>query len=84
MIIDFHTHAFPDNVAAKAIPALEKEGDIKAKTSGTARSLLASMDRAGIDRSIICSIATRPEQFNSILDWSGQIRCERLIPLPSI
>ncbi len=84
MIIDFHTHAFPDNVAAKAIPALEKEGGIKANTSGTSSSLLASMDRAGIDRSLICSIATRPEQFNSILDWSSQIRCERLIPLPSI
>jgi uncharacterized protein len=84
MIIDFHTHAFPDNVAANAIPALEKEGGIEATTSGTISSLLASMDRAGVDRSLICSIATRPEQFNSILDWSSQIRCERLIPLPSI
>lgn len=84
MIIDFHTHAFPDKVAAKAIPALEKEGGIKAKTAGTVSSLLASMDRAGIDRSLICSIATRPEQFHSILEWSSRIRCRRLIPLPSI
>ncbi len=84
MIIDFHTHAFPDTVAARAIPSLEKEGDIKARTSGTTASLLASMDRAGIDRSLICSIATRPLQFDAILDWSRQIRCKRLIPLPSI
>lgn len=84
MIIDFHTHAFPDAVAAKAIPALEKVGKITAHTKGTVSSLLASMDLAGIERSVICSIATRPEQFDAILDWSQQVRNERLIPLPSI
>jgi len=83
-IIDFHTHAFPDAVAAKAIPSLEKVGKIKAHTTGTVESLLASMDLAGIDRSLICSIATRPEQFAPILDWSRQVRGNRLIPLPSI
>jgi uncharacterized protein len=84
VIIDFHTHAFPDTVAEKAIPSLEKEGNIKAHTKGTIHSLLASMDLAGIDRSVICSIATRPEQFGAILNWSHQIKDERLIPLPSI
>ncbi len=84
MIVDFHTHAFPDNVAAKAIPALTDAGKISAYTSGTVDSLLVSMDRAGIDISLICSIATRAEQFSSILDWSRKIRSERLIPLPSI
>lgn len=84
MIVDFHTHAFPDTVAAKAIPALEKAGNIKAHTSGTVDSLLNSMDRAGIDRSVICSIATRPEQFDAILEWSQGIQSKRLIPLPSI
>ncbi len=84
MIIDFHTHAFPDTVAAKAIPVLEDVGNIKAHTAGTINSLLASMDRAGIKRSVICSIATRPEQFASILEWSQKISSDRLIPLPSI
>jgi predicted TIM-barrel fold metal-dependent hydrolase len=84
MIIDFHTHAFPDAIAEKAIPALEQVGKITAHTSGTTRSLLASMDDAGIQRSLICSIATRPEQFEPILNWSRSIRDERLIPLPSI
>jgi len=82
--IDFHTHAFPDHVAAKAIPALEAKGGIKAALRGTVDDLLRSMDRAAIDRSVICSIATRPEQFQAILDWSKQIRSERIIPLPSV
>lgn len=84
MIIDFHTHAFPDPVAAKAIPALAKEGNVKAHTQGTIDSLLASMDRAGIHTSVICSIATRPAQFDPILAWSKNIQSSRLVALPSI
>jgi len=83
-IIDFHTHAFPDAVAARAIPSLEKAGNVQACSDGTITGLLGSMDRAGIEKSVICSIATRVEQFQAILDWSTTIRSERLIPLPSV
>ncbi|MEW6594268.1 MAG: amidohydrolase family protein [Thermodesulfobacteriota bacterium] len=83
-IIDFHAHAFPDPVAARAIPALEHAGEVKALLDGRLDSLLASMDRAGIAQSVICSIATRPEQFASILSWSEAIRSDRIIPFPSI
>ncbi|HHD63629.1 MAG TPA: amidohydrolase [Desulfobulbaceae bacterium] len=82
--IDFHTHAFPDQVAATAIPALEKKGNIKAYLNGTVADLLKSMDQAEIERSVVCSIATRPAQFQPILDWSLSVRSERIIPLPSI
>ena len=84
MYIDFHTHAFPDELAATAIPFLEEEGNVKAWLNGTVADLLRSMDRAGIEQSLICSIATRPQQFDAILAWSKQIRSKRLIPLPSV
>lgn len=84
MYIDFHTHAFPDELAATAIPFLEEEGNVKAWLNGTVDDLLRSMDRAGIEHSVICSIATRPKQFDSILEWSKQIRSKRLLPLPSV
>ncbi len=83
-IIDFHTHAFPPEVAASAIPALEKEGNVKAYLDGTIEGLLKSMDGAGITSSVICSIATRVEQFGSILKWSELIGSERIIPFPSV
>jgi len=82
--IDFHTHVFPDQIASVAIEALEKKGNVKAYLNGTVTDLLASMDRAGIEQSVVCSIATRPEQFKPILDWSATIRSERIIPLPSV
>jgi len=82
-IIDFHAHAFPDQVAESAIPYLEKEGDVKANHDGKVASLLGLMDRDGVDKSVICCIATRPSQFETILDWSKQIRSDRIIPFPS-
>ncbi|MFN3479010.1 MAG: amidohydrolase family protein [Thermodesulfovibrionales bacterium] len=82
-IVDFHTHAFPDEIAERAIGILEREGNIKARLDGKVSSLLASMDAFGIEKSIVCSIATKPSQFDSILSWSKKIRSERIIPFPS-
>lgn len=84
MYIDFHTHIFPDLLAKRSIPFLEQQGKVKAQLDGTLASLLQSMDRANIEKSIICSIATRPSQFDSILAWSDEIRSPRIIPLPSV
>lgn len=84
-ITDFHTHAFADALAPRAIHALEAEAvGIKARLDGRVSSLLDSMDCAGIRRSVLCSIATRPEQFDPILAWSSQIASDRLIPFPSV
>lgn len=83
-IVDFHTHAFPDEIAEKAISKLEEKSQIKAFLNGRLDSLLSSMDKNGIEKSVLCNIATKPEQFNSILRWCDKIRSERIIPLPSI
>lgn len=83
-MIDFHTHAFPDDLARRAVPALAKIGNVSPHTDGTINGLLASMDRAGIERSVVCSIATKPGQWESIFTWSNAIRSDRIIPLPSL
>ncbi|NCA81740.1 MAG: amidohydrolase [Opitutae bacterium] len=74
MLIDFHAHIFEDALAAKAIPFLEQEGNIKAATDGRAAGLLASMDRAGISRAVICPIATKPSHFDGIRRWARGVR----------
>jgi len=83
-IIDFHTHAFPDELAARAMRVLEQEGGIDAHLDGRVSSLLASMDRCGIEKSIVCSIATKPAQYDSIIMWSKKIMSERILPFPSL
>lgn len=83
-IIDFHSHAFPDELADRAMKMLEEEGDVRAHLDGRVSSLLGSMDRYGIEKSIVCSIATKPSQFEPILEWSKKIRSGRIIPFPSL
>jgi predicted TIM-barrel fold metal-dependent hydrolase len=82
--IDFHVHAFPDGLAARAIQRLEANTTIRARLDGRISSLLASMDGCGIARSVVCSIATRPEQFEPILAWSKEVRSDRIFPFPSL
>jgi hypothetical protein len=83
-IIDFHAHAFPDGLAERAVAHLEKEGNAKAFLDGKVSSLLASMDASGIGCAVVCSIATKPDQFAPILDWSRKIASKRIVALPSI
>lgn len=84
-VIDFHTHAFPDALAARAMKTLIDEAPgVVAFLDGTVASLLRSMDSAGIQRSLLCCIATKPAQFDPIFEWCRQIRSDRLIPVPSI
>ena len=66
MVIDFHTHIFPDAIAAKTIAALEQKSGVKAATDGTLNGLLDSMDRAKVDLSVIMPVVTNPSQFDSI------------------
>jgi uncharacterized protein len=85
VITDFHVHAFPDALAARAMQHLTGQTDaVKAHLDGRLSSLLTSMDRAGIARCVICSIATKPEQFEPILKWSASIASDRVVPLPSV
>jgi hypothetical protein len=93
-IIDFHTHAFPDALAQKAMTQLHSElhgelygqgdGDFVAYLDGRINSLLTSMDKAGIETSVLCCIATRPKQFEQILLWCKEIRSNRIVPFPSV
>ncbi|MDP2156386.1 MAG: TatD family hydrolase [Nitrospirota bacterium] len=87
-IIDFHTHAFPDALAERAVQILLEEGqkkyDVRAYLDGRVSSLLASMDQSNIQQSVICMIATKPSQFDPIMKWSKQIRSDRIIPFPSL
>ena len=86
-ILDAHTHAFPDDLAARAIAALEAGADwfpCRATYDGTVAGLLASMDRAGIRRSVVANIATRPGQAATIRAWSAAIASDRLVPFASV
>ena len=47
MILDFHTHIFPENIAHRAVYGLEFTGRVVAYTDGTLEELRLSMKEAG-------------------------------------
>ncbi len=82
--IDIHTHAFPDRLAPRAIESLQDKAPWQAVGDGTLSGLLDSMDDADIDMSVICMIATKPDQVSDIFRWCKKVRSERIEPFPSV
>ncbi len=72
MIIDFHTHNFPDKIAASVIAKLEASCDTKASTDGTLDGLKRSMRDAGIDYSVVLPVMTSPKQFESVNRYAAE------------
>ncbi len=73
MIIDFHTHIFPEKIAASVIQKLENCSGTKASTDGTLKGLKSSMKEAGVDISVVLPVATAPKQFDSINRYAAEI-----------
>ena len=66
MIIDFHTHTFPDELADRAVGTLAHSGGIHNYLDGRVHSLTDSMKKAGIDYSVLLPVATKPNQCDTI------------------
>ena len=79
MIIDFHTHTFPDAIARTAVDKLQAASHTRPFSDGTAEGLRASMMRAGIAWSLVLPVATSPRQVPHINDaairLNGEKRC---------
>ena len=73
MVIDFHTHTFPDTMAEKTIMQLSKICGITPQNDSKRSSLLASMRENGIDRSVVLPVATSPKQESSINALSAEL-----------
>lgn len=76
MIIDVHTHIYPEKIAKKAVAKLEACSNIPAKTNGMRDGLLASMKEAGVDFSLLLPVATSPKQVDAINEEAGRTNAE--------
>lgn len=66
MLIDFHTHTFPDKIAAAALEQLGTRAGISPHTDGTYQGLRDAMARDGVDVSVVLPVATNPSQVEKI------------------
>jgi len=76
MVIDFHTHNFPDSLAKRAIDGMLAglNGLIVPAGDGTLGRQLADMEKDGVDFAVMCPVATKPSQFDVILRRAMAIR----------
>jgi predicted TIM-barrel fold metal-dependent hydrolase len=72
MIIDAHAHIFPDKIAVKASSSVGMFYDLPMNFDGTINALLSEGEAAGIDRYLVHSVATKPEQVDSITDFIAE------------
>ena len=72
MIIDFHTHSFPDKIAASAVEKLSCQAHIKAFADGSANGILKSMEEGGFDLSVMLPVAVKPTNVESMNTYSAQ------------
>ena len=94
MIIDFHTHNFPDAIAPRAIASMVEmlRHQFIPFGDGTLACQLADAKANGIDRCVMCPIATKPSQADVILRSALEIRdgargeeaARVIIPLASV
>jgi len=69
LIIDFHTHIYPQWVAAKILPAAKRRLKVAVPGSGAPEDLRAMMQAAGIAGSVLLPLAKGREDVSSLNDW---------------
>jgi predicted TIM-barrel fold metal-dependent hydrolase len=72
MIIDSHVHIYPDKIALKAAAGVGDFYEIPMGFDGTTATMLKLEDEAGIDRCLVHSVATKPEQVVSINNFISE------------
>ena len=73
MIIDVHTHVFPDKIAEKTIAFLAEKAEIPPFSNGTVTGLLARLEEANADIAVNLPVVTNPKQFESVNRFAAEI-----------
>ncbi|MBR4989750.1 MAG: amidohydrolase [Oscillospiraceae bacterium] len=86
MLIDFHTHAFPERIAQRAVMGLSHGcGGVVPETDGTLAGLKEKMDMDGVDISVVLSIATNPKQQTNVNNFAIEVnRDDRIVAFGSV
>ena len=73
MIIDFHTHVFPDKIAKKTVDYLAVKGGGNPHSDGRIERLLSKLNSSLVDVCVNLPVLTRPDQFESVLNFAIEI-----------
>lgn len=83
MIIDFHTHFYPENIADRAMERGRTFG-VESCSDGTLAGLLREMDRCGIDHAVGLPLSNKPDNVRGVNNWAYHLKNDRITMLGSI
>lgn len=86
MIIDFHTHCFPESIALSAVKKLSHaSGGLKFYNNATISGLKQSMNDDDIDASVVLNIATNEHQMEKVNNFAAKINNKKdIFPFGSV
>ncbi len=73
MIIDFHTHVFPEKIAKSTIDALASKSQNKPHTDGTVEGMLNALEDADAQIAVTLPVLTKPTQFDSVVKFASYV-----------
>lgn len=74
--VDIHNHIYPDKVAARAVKGVGAFYNVEMNEDGTVATLLSLQAQAGLDYSLVHSVALKPEQVTTINDFIAE-QCQK-------
>lgn len=83
-MIDFHMHAFPNELASRAMGALSHTASLTPVTDGTLGHALSRMDEWGVEIGVFLHIATKPKNQRAVNDFASSIQSERIFCYGSV
>lgn len=83
-LVDFHTHAFPDAIAARTMAKLSAIADAAPFTDGTLSGLRGKQEEGGVTLTVIHQIATKPSQQITVNNWAAANQKDNVVFFGSV
>ena len=84
MIIDFHTHFYPEKIVERALATAREKAQLIPALDGRRQSLLDSMQKSGIDHAVSLPLVTSPGKGPGIIQWAEENSDDKIFMLGSV
>jgi predicted TIM-barrel fold metal-dependent hydrolase len=84
MLIDFHIHAFSDEIAERALKTLINNAHIPCYTNGTVSDTRRLLAEQGVDYGVLLPIATKLSQQSKLNTWAAEQAGGSIIPFGTV
>lgn len=78
-VFDFHTHIYPERIAARSVEKMREHYHLYANSSGLVDNLHTCAKEAQVDYMLVLAVASKPAQPSTINKWLAQHLSDHLL-----